>query len=137
MDAGARSRRRFRDRRVQPSKLGAQAGADDRDRTTVLVVRGVVDELVVERRAPRQNWETVIGLDYLLDAWMWQLAVTHQDAEASGVEESLMLPRDTADHASDANRIIWPAPSLARQDKAGGQSFIDIGELVGFEPAVR
>src|SRR5205085_2982842 len=57
------------------------------------------------------------------------------DAEATCVEKGLVLPGDAVDHATEADGIVRPAPSLARQLEPYGDGLIDVREFVGLDIA--
>src|SRR5207244_4244554 len=75
---------------ARASELRAQARAEHRYWSAVAVVGGIDDELIVERHPPAEDREAVVHLQDPLGSRIRQDAVTHEDAEAAGIEKRLV-----------------------------------------------
>src|ERR1700738_1055131 len=90
------------------------------DRTTVPVVSGVCDELVIEGKArKRREGIAVVCLDYALEPGIGQLVVADKDSQASGVEKLLVDAGDAVDRGGNAESVIRPPPWLAEERNPG------------------
>src|SRR6516162_10193798 len=89
---------------------------EDRYRPTVAVIRGVVDELIVDTEVrPAEHTDTVESFDYLLRTGVGQSSVTDDAAQPPGGEIKLALMRDPVDGTCQSERVVGPAPSRAGQ----------------------
>jgi hypothetical protein len=84
----------------------------DIDRSTVPVVAGVIDKLVVERKSRRLCQRVaVISLDILLEAIVGQLPIPYQDAESARVEERDVVFPDAVGDAGAFRSSVWSSAS--------------------------
>src|ERR1700728_3384321 len=71
-------------------KLRVQAHRGDRCRSTVPIVGGMIDPLIVEAQMRKvKHCERIIGLEDLLGPWVRQTPVAYEDAQSAGVQVTL------------------------------------------------
>src|SRR4029079_3593860 len=66
----------------------------------------------------------------MLEACVGQDAVADDNAEATGIEESLMRVADLVDNAGKANGVVGPPPRLSCLSYAKHHGTIGVGDLV-------
>src|ERR1700680_3082800 len=90
-----------------------RARREYRGRSTVGVVGGIGDELIVERQ--RAPFVEVIGIECLEDFLfaVVQLAITDQQADATRSEEVTMRAGETVDRPSNSDCGLLPPPGGA------------------------
>ena len=85
----------------------------------------------------RKHRKTVVGLEDLFAARIWQLAVANQNSQSAGIEKRLVHAGDAVDHAGNSEGVVIPSPLLSRNREACGDGAVDVGEFVGFLVAIR
>ena len=66
------------------------ANTEHRNRTPVVIVCWIHDELIVQRDLCGKHRKAIIGLDDFFAARIWQLFVANQNAERAGIEIRLV-----------------------------------------------
>ena len=109
------------------SELRVKPAGKNRDWTTIGVVSGIGDELIVEsQRRPFVEAIGVVGFDDFLSPIV-ELAVADQNAEAAGGEIGAGLAREAFDDAGDADLVVRPSPRCSGQHRAEGKALGAIG----------
>ena len=107
------------------------------DRTTVPVVSGVCDELVIEGKArKRREGIAVVCLDYALEPGIGQLVVADKDSQASGVEKLLVDAGDAVDRGGNAESVMGPPPWLAEERNPSGYGAVNVSKIPRLHAAV-
>ena len=68
---------------------------------------------------------------------MRQFPVPDDNAETAVIEKGLMHTRDAVDDSGNSPSVVWSAPLFAGNRKAGSNRTVDVGEIKGFNIAVR
>src|SRR5882757_1720631 len=103
---------------------------DHRNRAAVAVVGRIYNELIVQRDLRGKHRKTIIGLDDLFAARIWQLAIADQDAESAGIEKRLVHAGNAVDHSGNSEGVVVAAPLLSRHRQASGNGAVDVGEFI-------
>src|SRR5579872_1303545 len=110
----------------------------ERNRTSIAVVAGVIDELRVDADV---KWlckrNIIICFDNFLGTWMGQLPVADEDTKTTGVEEPLMSAADAIDDSGNTNRVVVAAPRVSLDRGARRNRPVDVGEFVWLKAAIR
>ena len=94
------------------SELQMQAQPKNRYRTTVAVVRRVIDELVVGRELGKACYShPIVGFEDLLGTSIWQLTVANDSTQTPGGKIELARVRDPIDCTGQAHIVVWPTPA--------------------------
>ena len=121
--------------RIEPAPCGSELRVKPNctqfGPTTVAVVRGVRDSLVVESEAAsRRGREVAVGLEDALRSGVRQPAVADEQAEATGIQEPLSRLRYSVDDRSGGEGIVRALPDNAAQRRSRDERTVDVGELV-------
>jgi hypothetical protein len=98
------------------SELRVDANREDRYRTSIAVIGGVIDPLIVEAEVRvMQESQRIIGFHDSFGTGVGKLPIAYQNPEAAGIQIALACGRDAIDDGSEPHRVVGAAPSRALQ----------------------